>query len=140
MLPITQIFRLVKSEDLNHHGTFFAGRCSEWFVESGFICVARKLAPNNIVCLKVHGLAFLHPVHLGDILCFESRIVKTGRSTLTVYVTVKEEKTGNLIYTDGFITFCHVDLNTKSQAHGLSIKPETEEEIQLFERAKNLPA
>ena len=29
--------RLVKSEDLNHHGTLFAGRTAEWFVESGFI-------------------------------------------------------------------------------------------------------
>ena len=32
--------RLIKSEDLNHHGTLFAGRCAEWFVESGFIAVA----------------------------------------------------------------------------------------------------
>ena len=34
--------RLIKSEDLNHHGTLFAGRCAEWFVESGFIAVAAK--------------------------------------------------------------------------------------------------
>ncbi len=27
--------RFVKSEDLNHHGTLFAGRTSEWFVETG---------------------------------------------------------------------------------------------------------
>jgi hypothetical protein len=31
--------RLVKSEDLNHHGTLFAGRTAEWFVESGFLPV-----------------------------------------------------------------------------------------------------
>lgn len=140
MLAVTQLFRLVKSEDLNHHGTFFAGRCSEWFVESGFICVARKLPPINIVCLKVHGLAFLHPVRLGDILCFESRIVKAGKTSVTVYVTVKEEKTGEKIYTDGFITFCHVDENTKAIPHNLLIEPETEEEIALFEKAKYLTA
>lgn len=29
-----KISRLVKSEDLNHHGTLFAGRMSEWFVEA----------------------------------------------------------------------------------------------------------
>ena len=28
---------LVRSEDLNHHGTLFAGRSSEWFIEAGFI-------------------------------------------------------------------------------------------------------
>ncbi|NTU75550.1 MAG: acyl-CoA thioesterase, partial [Anaerolineaceae bacterium] len=31
---------LVKSEDLNHHGTLYAGRTAEWFVESGFIAAA----------------------------------------------------------------------------------------------------
>ena len=32
--------RLVKSEDLNHHGTLFAGRTAEWFVEAGFVSAA----------------------------------------------------------------------------------------------------
>ena len=34
--------RFVKGEDLNHHGTLFAGRAAEWFVESGR-CVFRHL-------------------------------------------------------------------------------------------------
>ena len=44
--------RLVKSNDLNHHGTLFAGRTAEWFVESGFIAAAGVLDPKNLVCLK----------------------------------------------------------------------------------------
>ena len=31
---------LVKSEDLNHHGTLFAARTASWFVESAFIAAA----------------------------------------------------------------------------------------------------
>ena len=62
--------RLIKSEDLNHHGTLFAGRCAEWFVESGFIAVAAKLDPRTVVCLKIHGMEFLHPVTLGSVLTF----------------------------------------------------------------------
>ena len=34
--------RLVKSEDLNHHGTLFAGRMSEWFVEEARIIEIAK--------------------------------------------------------------------------------------------------
>ena len=30
----------VKSEDLNHHGTLFAGRTAEWFVEAGLMAAA----------------------------------------------------------------------------------------------------
>ena len=85
--------RLIKSEDLNHHGTLFAGRCAEWFVESGFIAVAAKLDPRTVVCLKIHGMEFLHPVTLGSVLTFESRIVATGRSTIVVYVKSFESKT-----------------------------------------------
>ncbi len=138
MFPITKSFRLVKSEDLNHHGTLFAGRCSEWFVESAFICVARRLPPDNVVCLKIHGMAFMRPGRLGDVLCFESRIVYTGRSTIMAYVKVTEEKEPDVICTEGFITFCYVDEHTKSMPHGIVLYPETEEEQRLYEEARLL--
>ncbi|MFB3926434.1 MAG: acyl-CoA thioesterase, partial [Syntrophales bacterium] len=34
------IHRQVKGQDLNHHGTLFAGRGAEWFVEAGLIAAA----------------------------------------------------------------------------------------------------
>ena len=34
----------VKSEDLNHHGTLFAGRTAEWFVEAGLMAAAVHLS------------------------------------------------------------------------------------------------
>lgn len=30
-------YRMVIQEDLNHHGTLFAGRAAEWFVATGFM-------------------------------------------------------------------------------------------------------
>ncbi|MDR1792955.1 MAG: acyl-CoA thioesterase [Bacteroidales bacterium] len=134
----TSTFKMIKSEDLNHHGTLFAGRCSEWFVESSFIAASVALNPANIVCLKIHGLEFLHPSRLGAILCFESQIVHTGRSSLTVYTKVFETKSTDIVHLDGFVTFCHIDSNGKSLPHGLSIEPQTEEEKLLFETAANL--
>ena len=32
---------LVKSEDLNHHQTLYAGRCIEWCVEMAYITAQR---------------------------------------------------------------------------------------------------
>lgn len=130
--------RLVKSEDLNHHRTLFAGRCAEWFVESGFLAATSKLDPHYIVCLKIHGMEFLHPVYSGDILTFESMIVHTGRSTLTVYVKVSEYKHPELLFCNGFMTFVYVNENTVPRFHGLTIVPETEEEILLNQRAEDL--
>jgi len=49
---------LVKNGDLNHHGTLFAGRTADWFVESGFISAATIVNPKGVVCLKIHGMLF----------------------------------------------------------------------------------
>jgi acyl-CoA hydrolase len=114
-------FRLVKSEDLNHHNTLFAGRCAEWFVESGFIAAASVLPAKNIVCLKMHGLEFSKPINLGDIARFESKIVHTGRTSLKVYIQLIRQSTKELIVS-GFITFVNVDQNGISFPHGIKLE------------------
>ena len=131
-------YKMIKSEDLNHHGTLFAGRCSEWFVESAFIGAASKLDPKHTVCLKIHGLEFLHPMHLGKILGFESRIVHAGKSTITVYTQIHEIKSNDVKCLDGFITFCNVDQNSKATPHNITLNPETEEEKELTTKAAEL--
>ena len=35
------ISHLVRPEDLNHHGTLFAGQTAKWLVEAGVIAAAR---------------------------------------------------------------------------------------------------
>jgi len=129
--------RLVKSEDLNHHGTLFAGRTAEWFVESGFIAAASILNPQNIVCLKIHGMFFTKPARSGDVLKFSSKVVFTGNSSLTSYIHV--EKNGDdKPLVDGFVTFIHVDEKTRPSPHFLNINPVTDEDRALYETAKNL--
>jgi acyl-CoA hydrolase len=126
--------RLVKSEDLNHHGTLFAGRSAEWFVEAGFIAAASVLPPKNIVCLKVHGLTFTKPIHAGEIVRFESKIIRTGRSSLTVYVQILVATMETPIL-QGFITFVHVDDEGHAAPHGLKLTLETEEDLRLNQEA-----
>jgi acyl-CoA hydrolase len=129
--------RLVKSEDLNHHGTLFAGRTAEWFVESGFIAATSHLNPRSVVCLNIHGMFFTRPARSGDILRFSSSIVYTGKTSITVYVHVeKREEERPLV--DGFVTFIHVDENTRPFPHFLDIEPSSEEEKRLYETAKAL--
>ena len=129
--------RFVKSEDLNHHGTLFAGRTAEWFVESGFIAAASIVDPKAVVCLKVHGMLFTKPVQPGGILSFLSKIVYTGKSSLVAYIKV-ENKLNKELMVDGFITFIYVDENSKAAAHGIEITPETEEDKRLYQMAIEL--
>lgn len=112
--------RLVKSEDLNHHRTLFAGRCAEWFVEAGFIAVASVLSPHHVVCLKIHGLTFTRPVRSGSIVRFESKIVETGNTSLKVSVALFLQTLDAPIVT-GYITFIHVNDEGQPEPHGLTL-------------------
>jgi acyl-CoA hydrolase len=129
--------RLVKSEDLNHHGTLFAGRTAEWFVESGFIAAATLVNPKNVVCLQVHGLYFSQPAKPGEILRFSSKVVYAGKSSLISYIAVVKE--GEVEpFVSGFITFINVNETTKPMAHNIEIVPVTDEDKALYEKAVNL--
>ncbi len=130
--------RLVKSEDLNHHGTLFAGRTAEWFVESGFIAAAGIVDPKNVVCLQIHGMYFNKPARPGQVLKFTSKIVLAGRSSLVAHIEVIRAGSVEEPFVSGFITFIHVDENTKPSAHNIEIVPKTEEDIKLFEMAQAL--
>lgn len=123
-------YRLVKSEDLNHHGTLFAGRTAEWFVENGFIAATHLINPKELICLKVHGMTFTKPIRLGTIINFRSRIVHTGKTSLIAYIEMM--KSGETeILVDGFITFIHVDENTLPKPHNITIEPHDEESLRL---------
>ncbi|NJK98291.1 MAG: acyl-CoA thioesterase [Bacteroidales bacterium] len=129
--------RLVKSEDLNHHGTLFAGRTAEWFVESGFIAATNLLDPKSIVCLKIHGMYFTKPVKPGEILKFFVPDFICGKKQFGgVYRS--NEKNDEKPLVNGFVTFIHVDENTKPAPHHIEIVPRTAADIALLEEAKNL--
>jgi acyl-CoA hydrolase len=125
----------VKSEDLNHHGTLYAGRTSEWFIEAGLIATAVHIPAENIVCLKIHGMSFTRPVKLGEIAQFTGKVVYTGKTRLVtnVRMCVKDDEVLN-----GFITFVNVDCEGHAFAHGVEIQAVTPEDIALQEQAMSL--
>ena len=127
--------RLVKGDDLNHHGTLYAGRTAEWFVESGFVAAANLTNPANIVCQQIHSMQFIRPVQKGQVVCLESQIVYAGRTSLIahIYMTANDKE-----ILQGFITFVHVDLEGKPLAHGIILSPETDREIELSNEAEKL--
>ena len=133
------VSRLVKSEDLNHHGTLFAGRTAEWFIEAAFIAAASSVGnPENIVCMNVHGLLFKTPVSKGDIITFKSKIVRLGTTSITVHTSIYSETT-EITPVNGFLTFIHVNDEGKKIPHSLVLDETTNvEELKLREQANKL--
>ena len=126
---------LVKQDDLNHHGTLYAGRSADWFVESGFIAAASLTKPENIVCLKIHGMTFAKPAHRGDILRCESRVILAGKTSLMVHVKIQNNSETLL---QGFLTFIHVDKDGKPIPHGIELEYTNSEEMRLMEEAERI--
>lgn len=131
------ICRLVKSEDLNHHGTLFAGKTAMWFVESGFIAAATLANPESIVCLNIHGMLFKKPIENGSVVRFESKVVLAGRTRLIAYIKVLGNSNDDFLL-DGFISFIHVDEKGKPVPHGIVIEARDPEDRVLQEKAKTL--
>lgn len=130
---------LVKSEDLNHHGTLFAGRMAEWFVEGTFVAAASLYGnPENIVCVKMHGLKFGGPATKGDIITLKTKVVNAGNTSLTVYGKVNRIDSEDILV-DGFVTFVCVDQLGKKMPHNIVLpEPKDEEGKKLRETAKTL--
>ncbi|MFT4073292.1 MAG: hotdog domain-containing protein [Dysgonamonadaceae bacterium] len=132
----TQItnYHLVRGMDLNHHGTLFAGKAALLFVEAGFIVTSLALNTNEIVCLRIHGMLFSHPVKSGDTIRLASQIVYAGKSSVGVYVEVYVEAS-NTFVVDGFLTFVRVDEETgKPIPHGLILEVNSEKVKLLQEK------
>lgn len=131
------LHHLVTGKDLNHHGTLFAGRGAEWFVEAGFIAAASLTSPENVVCLNIHGMIFSRPVPKGSIIRFDSKVVHTGRTSMTVYVRAELPKYEAFVV-DGFLTFIHVGNDGKPAPHNLVVTATAAADLVLQEKAKAL--
>lgn len=137
-MEINSVSHLVKSEDLNHHGTLYAGRMSEWFVEACFINGAQNTQhPENIVCVKIHELSFYTPTNKGDILNIKTQMIKAGRTSFVVYGEAYKNNDETKIVADSYITFVFVDDQGRPIEHNL-IVDQSEIANQIINRFKNL--
>lgn len=137
-MKIYETLQLVKSEDLNHHGTLFAARAAAWLIEAGFTTAACEHGDaDEIVLRNLQNMSFSKPVQKGTVVRFESRVVAAGNTSLTVAVTAKNALTGEQAI-EGFITFVTIDKTTAcKKPHNIVLDEPADEEERLFrERAE----
>ena len=135
-LQETVISHLIKPEDLQHHGTLFAGQMANWLVEALFIAACRFIGkPEDIVCVQIHGLNFTRPVGNGDIIEIKARIALTGLKSVTCYGSASCEGDSQPRVT-GMATFVTMDKNGKTYEHGLKLPQDyIEQHRSIHERA-----
>lgn len=113
---------LVKSEDLNHHHTLYAGRCVEWCVQIAYITAEQCFeAPQPLVFMSIRSLSMRAPARVGDILEYSGTVDYIGDSTIGVRVDAKitQPRNDQKTVATGTFLFCTVDGEGKSLSHGL---------------------
>jgi acyl-CoA hydrolase len=112
---------LIRPEDLNHHGTLFAGQIAKWLVEAGLITVSRLVGkPEDVVCVQVNSLTFKSPLNNGDLIEIKSRIAYLGSSSITVFSEVLRKQDAVPVVSN-MATFVTVDKQNKPYKHGFKL-------------------
>ena len=77
--------------DTNAHGTIFGGWVMSQVDVAGSI-PAWERAQGRIVTVAVNSFVFREPVFVGDVVSFYARVLKVGRTSITVDVEVYAER------------------------------------------------
>jgi acyl-CoA thioesterase YciA len=78
---------LAMPTDTNPNGDIFGGWLMSQMDIAGSI-TAHSRAGGRVVTIAVEGMTFHRPVHVGDVVCCYTDIVKTGKTSMTVLVEV----------------------------------------------------
>ncbi len=131
---------LVKTGDLNHHDTLFAGRSAEWMVEASFFAAAAEHGdPDEVVCVQINGLSYKKPVPKGDIISIQSRVVRVLRSSMVVHAEAISQVTHASLL-ESYMTFVTIDAHTRQKKrHAIVLdEPESAREIEIRAQAAEL--
>ncbi|MBU0638124.1 MAG: acyl-CoA thioesterase [Planctomycetes bacterium] len=82
---------MMMPRDTNANGTIFGGVLLSYIDQAGAI-EARAHAAHRYVTVAVDRVEFRAPVYVGDVLSFRARLVRVGRTSVTVQVTVEAER------------------------------------------------
>jgi acyl-CoA hydrolase len=80
--------RIVTYADLNPQHTLFGGKMVQWMDEAAAIYGICQMDTKHIVTLRITELLFKLPVFLHDVLEFQCRALKRGKTSLTIEVQV----------------------------------------------------
>lgn len=106
-------------KDTNPHGTIFGGVILSYIDSAGALAARRELLLRSgnpkasFVTVAINRVEFKKPVLVGDVVRFQTEIVKIGRTSITVRIDVHAERGAETIHvTEAEGVFVGVDLST----------------------------
>lgn len=92
-VPYLAIQVVMMPRDTNPHGTIFGGVILSYIDQAGAIGARREIMrlggpPPYLVSVAMNRVEFHKPVLVGDVVRFLTQVVRIGRTSVTVHVTV----------------------------------------------------
>lgn len=85
-----RMLELVFPKDTNYHGTAFGGWVLSLMDKAASIAAVRH-AGGNVVTARMDGVDFHVPIRVGDAVALDARVVRVGRTSMTIRVDVYRE-------------------------------------------------
>ena len=102
--PYTAIQLVMMPRDTNPHGTIFGGVILSYIDMAGATAARREVAlrggapDTKIVTVALNRVEFREPVFVGDVVRFETSVIRLGRTSITMRVNVVAERAGREIH------------------------------------------
>lgn len=132
---------LAEPSEMNFGGKVHGGTVMKWIDQAGYAC-AVSWSSQYCVTVYVGGIRFYHPIHIGDLVEVNARLIYTGNTSLHVAVDVyagDPKNSRRRKATHCVIIFVAVDRD----GHPLVVpswQPQTEEDKMLHVYAQKLMA
>jgi len=79
---------LAQPTDVNWGGNVHGGTAMEWIDQAAWLCAASWTGMTPTVVYS-GGVRFYHPIHIGDLVELEARLLRTNRKTMDIAVHVR---------------------------------------------------
>ena len=116
--PYTAIQVVMMPSDTNPYGTIFGGVILSYIDMAGSIGARREVLLLGgtdraaFVTVAMNKVEFKKPVMVGDVVKFQTRLVRLGRTSVTVHVDVLAERgTETIGVTEAEVVYVGVDLS-----------------------------
>ncbi len=106
-----EMTEIVLPGDTNAHGTIFGGKVVQWIDIAAAVAAMRHVG-GPVVTASIDALAFLTPIHMGEIVVLRAQVNFVGSKSMEVGVRVEAEnpRTRERRYTTkAYLTFVGVD-------------------------------
>jgi acyl-CoA thioesterase YciA len=103
---------IMMPKDTNAHGTIFGGVILS-YIDQAAAVEAKRHGASFIVTVAMREVVFHEPVQVGDLVSFYTKLVRIGRTSITVSVEVvsqRDEKNAAPVkVTEAEVTFVNLD-------------------------------